>query len=50
MASSALGLGAQRDAEVSQPGADGAAAHPEPLADLGRDQPLPLVEPAQLGR
>src|SRR6266498_4318034 len=50
MASAALGPGARRDAELPQPAADGAAAHPEPLADLHRRQPLPLVKPAQLGR
>ena len=49
MASAALGLGARRDAELPQPAADGAAAHPEPLADLHRGQPLLLVKPAQLG-
>jgi hypothetical protein len=43
VASSALGLRAQRDAELSQPGADGAAADPDLLADLGRGQLLLLI-------
>jgi hypothetical protein len=48
VASSTLPPRAQRDARLLQPGADGPAAHPQPLANLGRGQPLLLVEPAQL--
>jgi hypothetical protein len=49
-ASSALGLGSQRDVEPPQPGTHGTAAHTDPLGDFGRDQPLLLIQPAQLGR
>jgi hypothetical protein len=41
---------AQRDARLLQPDANGSAAYPEPLADLGGGQPLLLVEPAELRR
>jgi hypothetical protein len=50
VASAAFGPGAQRDGKLLEPGAHRAAADPEPLADLGGDQPLLLVESAQLGR
>jgi hypothetical protein len=43
-------LGSQWDSGGSQPVVGGALADPVALADLGGDQPLLLVESAQLGR